>query len=439
MKHITFPLTKAGQAALIEADVTREFSVSRDGSRVSRILLFLLVGLIPTIPFPSFRIALGSFFLPFVAAPMAFLAYWSALRFTTSRATSQTAKYCSLIALAFGGWATLSVMLSGSPQISHVASLVFYVVTCSIILGLGSTDGRTLYQASTLLAGLLTIAVLYGLYQLAEHNNYWFEFATSEIGTRNSDAFIIATVFPVAFVRAIVSGISVPIRILAAAIAAIFMAAILLSLSRSSTVGLAAAALITLVTGHRIVPVRVRTLVVLGILSVTALLVLQGYFQGHELSFARFNMLAESSRLPLAQDALHTGLQHPFTGTGYFSFTNSNPWGQDAHDAYLNLFAETGITGVGLFALLFAVPLYGYIRVLQGFAMHWALPHIRVLYLQGFGMLVSIALLAATDTFYKSIYFWIAYCFAIMPLAWLESSRARSRDHRPSLAGGVYA
>jgi O-antigen ligase len=423
--------------ALIGPGVTREPAADRASDRIGRALLLLLAAMIPTVPFPSFRITLGSFFFPYAAAPMALLAYWSALRPTHSRAISQTAKRCSLTALAFGGWATLSVMVSGYPQLSRIASLLFYVAACSIILGLGSTDDRMLYQASTLLASLLTAAVLYGLYQLAEHQTYWFEFAANETGTRNFDAFLIATVFPVAFARAIVSGIPVPVRMLAAAVAAVFVAAILLSLSRSSTAGLAAAALLTLIAGYRIAPMRLRTLVVLGALSVTALLVLQGYFQGHELSLARFSMLTESRRLPLAQSALHTGLQRPFTGIGYFNFTNSNLWGEDAHDAYLNLFAETGIIGMCLFAALFAIPLAGYIRVLRRLPLRGAAPQIRVLYLQGLGMLVSIALLAATDTFYKSIYFWIAYCFAIMPLAWLDTSRARTRYASP--AGDAHA
>ncbi len=134
-------------------------------------------------------------------------------------------------------------------------------------------------------------------------------------------------------------------------------------------------------------------------------------------------MYSESSCVPLARLALDAGLTHPITGVGYSEFSTLNAYGEDAHDAYLNLYAELGFPGVALFVLMLCNPIVQYVRLarLPGFG-PWLPAKIRVLYLQGLGMVLALAVLAATDTFYKSVYFWIVYMFSVMHLSTVQEA-----------------
>jgi O-antigen ligase len=394
-------------------------------SAVDRLILFLIVLLIPTIPFDAFRIPTNSFLLPYAALAVAMLAYWGLISFKTPFLPSRTSRRSAIIVMLFGAWATLSLVWSQAPQLSHLLALMFYLTSSAAIISFNRITGSTLHKASTLLLILMTLMVIYGLYMLATGKSDWFQFAqpqpdSVQLGTRNSDAFMVATVFPLALVRALVSGVSKRVRLFAAVAGALSIAAVLLSLSRSSTVGIAVAAVITVFVGRHLIPVRPRTILATGLLLVAAFFVLHNYFGDQELSFARFQTVDQSSRIPLARTAYDLGMDHPLTGVGYFEFPSLNPYGEDAHDAYLNLFAELGLPGLLLFTLFLIVPLYRFLVLARRFRGLRLDVMTRTLYLQGLGMLVTVALLAATDTFYKSIYFWIIYVFAVMHLGWLE-------------------
>jgi O-antigen ligase len=399
-------------------------------SVIGRALTLLMAVMVPTIPFPAFRLSAGAFYIPYAAVPVALLAGWSLMSRPAHPGCSPASRGCALLLLALGGWCTLTVLAQPQPQPSHVLSLLFYLLATAAIAGTGTSSARTLYQASAALLGLVAIMVLYGLCQLAAGHSYWFEFlhhSPADLGTRNSDAFMVATLFPLALARAIVPGTRIWSRLAALGTGAAFAAAVLLSLSRSSTVGMAAAALVTLVACRRLILVRLRTAVVVAVLCLSSYLLLHGYFTHQELSLTRMSTVSESTRIPLADAAVRQGLAHPFTGIGYFGFASANPWHEDAHDAYLNLFAETGLPGVALFACLFAMPALAYLRLMEGTLWQRAGPQTRVLCLQGLGMLLSLAILSWTDTFYKSLYFWVAYILAIMHLGVLEAAAWHDR------------
>ncbi len=392
-------------------------------SVIDRALLFLVIILVPTIPFSQFRVPTHSFLLPYVAAALAMLAYWALISFKSPVTPSRTSKRCAAIIMLFGAWAMLSLSWSQPPQFAHLISLMFYVLAAAVIAARTRVSGTTLQRSSTLLMVLLTILTIYGLYLLASHQTYWFQFTSAnstQIGTRNADAFMIATAFPLALARATTSGASKRIRLMAASCGALYIAAIMLSLSRSSTVGIAIAGIVIITVGRDLIPVRARTLVALAIPALVAIFILHSYFGGQELSLTRLQTVDQSSRIPLAQMAYHVGMAHPLGGVGYYGFPAVNAWDEDAHDAYLNLFAELGIPGLLVFILLFAVPLYRYLTLARQLRDNYLEVQARVLYLQGFGMLLTLALLSLTDTFYKSIYFWIIYILSVMHLAWLE-------------------
>lgn len=390
------------------------------GAPIDRGLIFLIVVLVPSIPFTNFRLPAGTYFLPIVAIPVAALGYWSLITFKSAPPLPPVVRQASLIMITLLAWTLLSLVWSQTPQASRVGSLAFYIcaVTCTLIFQRTSKD--TLFRASSLLLALMTLLILYGLYLFASGQDHWFQFTseTTSIGTRNADAFMVATVFPIALSRILVSGVRFPAKVLAGGAGVVCITAVLLSLSRSATVGLVLVALITLGFGSRLIPVKPRTIMIVAILSIVTFFLLKTYFATSELSFTRFSTLNQSSRIPLAQSALNTGLAHPLTGVGYSEFTTLNSFGEDAHDAYLNLFAELGIPGVSLFALMLVVPLIAYVRLARLPYWRSLLPaKTRVLHLQGFGMLLTLTLLAVTDTFYKSIYFWIVYMLSVMHLA----------------------
>jgi len=402
---------------------------------IDRGALFLVIILVPTIPFSAFRIPTHSFLLPYSALAVGMFAYWCLISFKTPRTSSRTARYSAIVLMLFGAWATLSLIWSQNPQLSHLLSLMFYLASTAAIVACSRISPRTLHKASTLLLTLMTLLVIYALYLVAAGKTPWFEFApqsATQLGTRNSDAFMIATIFPMAFVRAIMTGTSKRVRLLAVLAGAVGIAAILLSLSRSSTVGIVIAALVTAAIGASLIPVRLRSVVVAVLLSLAALFILHSYFGSQELSVARFQTIDESSRLPLADMAYEAGLGHLGNGLGYFEFSLLNPYGEDAHDAYLNLFAELGLPGLFLFCLLFALPLYRYLTLARQLRRRVQTLETRTLYLQGLGLLVTLALMATTDTFYKSIYFWIIYQLAIIHLSCAETEAAS----RHSVAGG---
>lgn len=413
-----------GAASLSASQPSAELFPSQEAG-IDRALLFLIVALVPLIPFSQFRLPIGPFLLPACAVPFALLAYWQIVSYRSAARHSHTARRAGLLCAFLGLWAMLSLTWSNRPQPSHVVSLLFYVTCTFVILSLGRTSARSLNRASTLLLAGVTVITLFGLFRLATGQTHWFEFTLHELtglGTRNSDAFMVATVFPIAFARAIVAAGRLPVRIGAAVIGGLLVAAVLLSLSRSSTVGLAVVAFLTALAGRRIIPVRPRTLVVVLLLGGAALLLLNSYFAGRELSLARFGSVSESARIPLARDAFSIGVSHLITGIGYFNFPLSNLMGEDAHNAYLNLFAELGILGLLVFVLIVALPLARYGHLAKALAQSPMNPVERVLYLQGYGILATIVLLALTDTFYESIYFWLAYVFAVMHLMWLETT-----------------
>ena len=396
-------------------------SPSDHDALIDRGLIFFIVVLVPSIPFTAFRLPTGTYFLPFIAIPVAALGYWSLITFKFALPPPRAVRQVTLIIITLFAWVVLSMIWSQTPQVSRVGSLAFYIGAVTFTLIFQRTSSDTLFRASSLLLTLMTLLTLYGLYLFASGQDHWFQFTSetaSAVGTRNADAFMVATAFPLALSRTIVSGIRLPAKVLAGGAGAVCVAAVLLSLSRSATVGLVLATLIILGFGSRLIPVRPRTIAIVAVLSIVTFLLLKTYFSTSELSFTRFGTLNQSSRIPLAQTAFDTGRAHPFTGVGYFEFTTLNSYGEDAHDAYLNLFAELGIPGVTLFALMLLAPLISYVRLAR--LPHWGswLPaKTRILYIQGFGMLLTLTLLAATDTFYKSIYFWIVYMLSIMHLA----------------------
>jgi O-antigen ligase len=399
-------------------------------SAVDRLILFLIVLLIPTIPFSAFRIPTKSFLLPFSALAFFMLAYWGIISFKTPFLSSRTARRSAIIVMSFGAWATLSLIWSQTPQLSRLLALMFYILSTATIIAFNRITGRTLHRASTILLTVMTLLIIYGLYLLAARKAPWFEFTqqdSTQIGTRNADAFMVAAILPLAFVRALISGTSKVRQIFAALAGALAVAAILLSLSRSSTVGIAIVAAIIVLVGKDLIPVRPRTIIVVSLLSIGAVFILHNYFGSEELSFSRFQAVDQSSRIPLARTAYATGMEHPLIGVGYFEFPSLNPYGEDAHDAYLNLFAELGLPGLLLFTLLLAVPLFRYLTLARQLRKYRLDVETRTLFLQGLGLLVTVALLAFTDTFYKSIFFWIIYNLAIMHLSWIESSIMQGR------------
>lgn len=405
----------------VSAPKTLAIQPTSHDTPIDRGLMYLMVALVPTIPFAQFRLPTGTYYLPFVAAPVAGLAYWGVVSYRRSTPPFPLARQAAFLASILCAWAVLSLIWSEQSQTSRVGSLAFYLVATAVIPIFHNISSQTLYRSTTLLLALMVLLVLYGLYLFAVGQDHWFQFTSetaSIVGTRNSDAFMVATIFPLALSRAIVSGLRASARLAAGACGALCTAAVLLSLSRSSTVGLIAAALVTVTAGARLIPVRLRTILIFALLSIGTLLLLKIYFADNELSLTRFGTIDQSSRIPLAQTALDTGLAHPLTGVGYFEFSSLNPYGEDAHDAYLNLFAELGFPGLALFITMLGAPLVWYARMTRLPQWGSSMPtKIRILYLQGFGMLVTLALLSATDTFYKSIYFWIVYMMSIMHLS----------------------
>ena len=401
----------------------------RDGP-VERSLLFLLVALVPTIPLTVFRFDTGAYYLPIVAVPFGLLAYWCLLSSKFAPPATSCARQLALSGTFLCAWAILSLVWSEKPQVSSVGSLAFYVAAVVIIVLFQRRSAASMCQASTLLLVLMTCLTAYGLYIFATGQDWWFQFTSvtsTSVGTRNSDAFMVVTVFPMAISRVLVPGSRTVIRLLSGAAGALCIAAVLLSLSRASTIGLLAVALIMMAVGARLIPINLRTLCMTALLAAACIFLIRTIFATSELSLARFSALDQSSRISLAQMALDTGLAHPLTGIGYSNFAPLSEGGQDAHDAYLNLFAELGIPGLAMFVTLLAIPLMHYIRLARHPSWKMGLPApTRILYLQGFGMLLTVALLAATDTFYKSIYFWIVYLLSVIQLNSLPMAVSRT-------------
>lgn len=397
-------------------------AVGRESSRQVRavvdpvevILLVLLAASIPTLHL--LRRDIGRFTVSLPAVILALYALWAVVAFP-GRSVHPAARVSALAIVALMGWSAASLIWSPFPQAGGVA-VFWFSSGCAALLFTCRIRPRNLTAATGVLAAIVFALVVYGLYGVANGRLPWFQFASSYVtalGTRNTDAFLIATVLPIPLARLIV-GRSWPHKLIAGGVAAADVVAVVLSLSRGQLIALGAGGLAMLVVG---VAARVgRRTVALLVAAVGALVaggyLLQSGFAGHETAVSRFQLTASSQRIPLAGQAVRDGLAHPLTGLGFDNFRLLNALGEDAHDAYLNTFADLGLLGMLLLLVVLLAPLAGYARVLRSHQL--SAIRKRILVLQGLGMLVTLIVSGVFETYYKTLDFWLIYLLVMLQL-----------------------
>jgi O-antigen ligase len=146
-------------------------------------------------------------------------------------------------------------------------------------------------------------------------------------------------------------------RLLALGCAALMMGAVVVSQSRSGTIGLG---MMILVLGANIA--RRRPAVAIGgvlMLMLALPLMPSSYF--HRLSSITDKSADETgsaeARRILLRESFQAFLEHPLTGVGAGQFKNYNPEGRqeawrESHNVVLQVAAELGIVGLGIFGFL---------------------------------------------------------------------------------------
>jgi O-antigen ligase len=264
------------------------------------------------------------------------------------------------IVLGILGLAALS-SLQALDQSAGISTTIRYAsfVGIYIIVSEVGDDPRLQRRIAWVLAITASVSAALGLFNYFTGRQQYAELPYSN---QNDFAFILATSLPLVFW---LLSTRRSLRPLVGAMIGIVSAAILLSLSRGTFLGLAAGFLFFILTDRR----RVRLTLAGGAVALVAILVViqtnPARFQNA--LFAKQQVAAENvtTRFEAWGAAARLATDHPFLGVGpgnfqlYYNSLTGRPPGTllltVAHDAYLEFGAELGLGAMLLFVLYLAV------------------------------------------------------------------------------------
>jgi O-antigen ligase len=179
-------------------------------------------------------------------------------------------------------------------------------------------------------------------------------------GNPNDLAMNMVTFMPAAVIVALTPRYSASRRLMAAIIAALMLATIVFTKSRSGAMGLAVMLAALIVLGRKVRPG-------FGTIALVAVLVSTPFMPSSfwarmssiidaEQDKAEFTGSREARRLVM-QEGIDTFIERPFTGVGAGQFKNYNPPGRqerwrETHNSLIQVAAETGIFGLLIFTFL---------------------------------------------------------------------------------------
>jgi O-antigen ligase len=322
----------------------------------------------------------------------------------------------------------MSLFWSEYQNWSFLLELTFYILFVVFIITFCKLRKPAIVSIGQLLFYVIFFIVAVGFFRLLTGRSPWFEFTNhyeTEIGTRNSDIFMVVTALPVALSFVLLMYRKRLKKLIAILITCLYMTALLLSLSRGQIITSILVLAILSFVYSLLTNVNYRlsfsAMVMVFLLIVTCWLLFTHYFSDEYHVFKhRFNTIGQSERIAIASFALEVAKEHPLTGIGLENLKFIMPQRLDAHNAYLNILAELGIVGLTLFCLILFYPVYGYSKIFRDIKFSTDTIS-KGIYIQGFGFIIALIISSLFDTFYNYIYFWIIYVFSCCDLIYLRS------------------
>jgi O-antigen ligase len=181
-------------------------------------------------------------------------------------------------------------------------------------------------------------------------------------GNPNDLALNMVTFMPVALMVALTRRHSAMRRLLAAGIAALMLATVVFTKSRGGAIGLGVMLMAVLFLGRKVRP-GFTIMALVAVLFATPFMPASFWSRmativDEERDKTRFTGSTEARRAVM-EEGLNTFLERPLTGVGAGQFKNYNPperkekW-RETHNALLQVAAETGVLGLGVFLFLIA-------------------------------------------------------------------------------------
>jgi teichuronic acid biosynthesis protein TuaE len=371
----------------------------------------------------------GRFFLSLPVIFTLFYFYIKVIEILAVDKKPQFQTYLSLILFGFLIWSFISLLWSDYSNWSFLLELAFYILFAIFIINFCKLNRITAHKIHELLLIVVFMMVLYGLYRYLTGASPWFEFTDhyeTELGTRNSDIFIVVTALPVVFSGLLIFYKGTLKRLLVFIAASSYVLAILLSLSRGQIV--TSVLILGALSGLYVILMRVKyttliTTITLGLLLTAGIWLCFAHFfaDTHDILINRFDKVSDDERIEIASFALSVAKEHPFTGIGLDNLQYIMPQMVDAHNAYLNVLSELGIVGFVLFCLILLYPAYRYVKLYKKIKTYPDID-VRGMYIQGFGFLIALIISSVFNTFYSFIYFWIIYVISCCDLIYLDSA-----------------
>ena len=395
--------------------------------------LYILILILSVISIPFFRIELnlagGRFFLSLPVIFTLFYVYIKIIEILAVDKKPLFQMYLSFFLLGLLIWAFISLSWSEYSNWSSLLELTFYILFAVFIINFCKLNQTAVLKIHELLFIVVFMMVLFGLYRYLAGESPWFEFTNhyeTELGTRNSDVFIVVTVLPVVFSNLLIFYKGILKRLLVFIIASFYILAILLSLSRGQII--TSILILGVLSILYITLMRVKYSTLISTVSLALLLTAGSWLffthffaNTHELLMNRFDRVSDDERIQIASFALSVAKEHPFKGIGLDNLQYIMPQMVDAHNAYLNILTELGIVGFILFCLILFYPAYRYVKLYRRIK---SSPDYKVkgIYIQGFGFIAALIISSVFNTFYSFIYFWIIYVISCCDLIYLNST-----------------
>lgn len=399
-------------------------------------LLYGLALTIPTLPFA--RAELRGYL---VSWPFVVILIYSAARFTLifirkERVHPRAPLQIALPLLIL--WAAISSSLSGSFDFRFMIEFSFYLATVVVVASICKPQERTLTRAGAILLIVIGSLVAVSLVRILRGDLVWFEFvlySARTFGTRNSDAFMIATTMPLALATLLYSSSRLE-RTLTLLLCGLLTTALVLSLSRGQSLSMALTTAAVLACALRVRrsprSPAFKSIVLTGVLLCALLGLwwsLNTYFSDtFGLMTTRFAVLKDSDRPELLSSAAHVAADHLIFGVGLNNFPRYSELGMHSHNAYLNMLAELGLPGLILFTVVMFLPLVELRRLFPSIS-NTASRRQATLYVQAVGIASALVASSVFHVFYNYILFWIMYLWVWLILGSLRSSlggRART-------------
>ena len=311
-------------------------------------------------------------------------------------------------------WAIVGLVLFGCVSLlwaadpSQTRTSLERILLNAALLVVVYTAASTRSGFRTIVHGLLLGSVVASLYSIA-----FGHYTQGRLGTLSDPNYFAAELIPAILIACFlfVTAGSPRTRWLFGAVAVVDLAAFILTQSRGGIVGLAAGLIAALVVAGR---ARPRMLALVLVLLAAGLGYYVAYKPAHIFHGGSSASGTSSGRLNLWQVGLRVWGGHPIGGVGLGNYSVAEPAYAIqpinltqvyqivneqlvVHNTYLQLAAELGLVGLGLFLTILAVPLRLAGRALGRLerAHHELEFHVRGLLAGTIGMLVAYAFLSA--------------------------------------------